>query len=142
MVLKIYNNLAIPPGPGERFADTPMQARANPIFHGNPWYSNLAIQLEGAGEEEYTGYGQSCLFFKSQFFYTATNSIVTKELVFIHMYEVVPSNNLTELIECHEVSLSNNWVVVESDCILRLVHMVPNFAFPNSKRFFVNNYKF
>jgi hypothetical protein len=70
--------------------------------------SDLAIQLEGAGEEEYTGYGQSCLFFKSQFFHTTTNNIVTKELVFIQIYEVVPSNSLTELIGYDEVSLSNN----------------------------------
>ena len=42
--------------------------------------SDLAIQLEGAGEEEYTGYGQSCLFFKSQFFHAVINNIVKKEL--------------------------------------------------------------
>jgi hypothetical protein len=142
MVLKIYNNLAIPLGPGERFTNIPMQARANPTFHGNPWYSDLAIQLEGAEEEEYTSFRLSCLFFKYQLFHTTTNNHVTKKLVFIQMYEVVLSNSLTELIGCNEVSLSNNWVVVESESILQLVHIVLNFAFPNSKWFFVNNYKF
>jgi hypothetical protein len=100
MVLKIYNNLGIRPRPGERFANIPMQTRANPIFHENLWYSNLAIQFQGAKEEESTGYGQSCLFFKSQFFYT-----ITYELVFIHMNKGVPSNSLTKLTECNELRL-------------------------------------
>ena len=142
MVLKIYNNLAIRLGLGECFTNIPMQARANPTFHGNPQYSDLAIQLEGAREEEYTSFRQFFIFFKSQFFHTTTNNIVTKKLAFIQMYEVVLSNSLTELIGCDEVSLSNNWMVVESENILRLVHIVLNFAFPNSKWLFVNNYKF
>jgi hypothetical protein len=139
MILKVYNNLAIPPGPGERFADIAMQARANLAFHGFPWYSDLAIQMDENNEEVF---GRSYLFFKAQFTQFLNNEVVTKELVFVNMYDTVSSNSLKYLVDCEEICLSDKWMVVDSQSILRLVHIVPNFASSNSSKFFINKYKF
>jgi hypothetical protein len=48
-VLHIFNTLAIPVGVEKRFANWPMYARASPSFHGNPRYSDVAIQMEPKG---------------------------------------------------------------------------------------------
>jgi hypothetical protein len=57
-VLHIFSALAIPARVGKRFVDWPMYARASPSFHGNPWYSDVAIQMEPEGLPEETEYAQ------------------------------------------------------------------------------------
>ncbi len=63
-VLHIFSALAIPVGVGKWFANWPMYARASPSFHGNPWYSDVAIQMEPEGLPEESEYAKLRLLFK------------------------------------------------------------------------------
>jgi hypothetical protein len=117
-VLHIFNALAIHARVGKQFADWPMYARASPSFHGNPWYSDVAIQMEPKGlpkEIEYAQlrllfkvdlfqtYAQLRLLFKVDLFQTSNNTLVTKELTLVRMYQKVPPNRLNILIMCEEI---------------------------------------
>jgi len=102
--LHIFSALAIPAGVEKRFADWPMYARASPSFHGSPWYSDVAIQMEPKGLPEEIEYAQLWLLFKVDLFQTSNNALVTKELALVHMYQKVPPNRLNRLIMCEEIN--------------------------------------
>lgn len=141
MLLQVHSSLAIPAGPGERFGDWPMYARATNHFFGLPWYSSIAIQMEGRGDENInTSFGEIRLLFKVNL-YNESNVALTKELALVKMYEVVPQNRVSRLIDCIELRwCTGYYLVVEVANILKVVHVVPNFAIPN--RFFINAFKF
>ncbi len=62
-VLHIFSALTILAGVGKWFVDWPMYARASLSFHGNPWYGDVAIQMELEGLPEETKYVQLQLTF-------------------------------------------------------------------------------
>jgi hypothetical protein len=88
----------MPAGVRKWFADWPMYARASPSFHGNPWYSDVTIQMEPEGLPERTKYVQLRLLFKVDLFQTFDNALVTKELTLVRMYQKIPPNRLNRLI--------------------------------------------
>ncbi len=102
-VLHIFSTLAILAGVGKRFAYWPMYARASPSFHGNPWYSDVVIQMEPKGLPEEIEYAQLWLLFKVDLFQTSNNTLVTKELALVCMYQKVPPNKLNRLLICEEI---------------------------------------
>jgi hypothetical protein len=66
-----------------------MYARASPSFHGNPWYSDVAIQMEPEGHHEEIEYAQLRLLFKVDLFQTSDNALVTKELALVRKESVL-----------------------------------------------------
>jgi len=60
-VLGLSQCLAIPPGARDRYGDWPMYARATINFHGNPYFSNVAFEVEDGIQQIY--YGQVRLLF-------------------------------------------------------------------------------
>jgi hypothetical protein len=159
-VLHIFSALAIPAGVGKRFADWPMYVRASPSFHGNPWYSDVAIQMEPEGLPEEIEYAQLRLLFKVDLFQTFDNALVTKELALVRMYQKVPPNRLNRLIMCEEIKWAlpiwkqptrlstsyemmqplGSYSIIEINNILCAIQVVPNFL--EKTHFFVNSFKF
>jgi hypothetical protein len=72
-----------------------MYARASPSFHGNPWHSDVAIQMEPKGLPEEIEYVQLWLFFKVDLLQTSNNTLVIKELALVCMDQKVPPNRLS-----------------------------------------------
>ncbi len=146
-VLHIFNTLAMPIGVRKRFGDWPMYARASPSFHGNPWYSDVAIQMEPEGLPEETKYAQLRLLFKVDLFQTSDNALIIKELTLVCMYQKVPPNKLNRLIMCEEIKWAlpiwkqptrpstlyemvqqlGSYSVIEINNILRAIQVVPIF---------------
>jgi hypothetical protein len=139
ILLQVYSSLAIPAGDGDRFGDWPMYVRAMGQFFGLPWFSSVAIQMEGGDANTKTSFGEIRLLFKIEL-YNVNNTTLSKELALVKMYEELPQSRLSKLIECIELRWCEDYLVIEVDNILRGVHVLPNFS--TSNRFFVNTYKF
>jgi hypothetical protein len=159
-VLHICSALAIPAGVEKQFTNWPMYARASLSFHGNPWYSDVAIHMEPKGLPEETEYVQLQLLFKVDLFQTSNNTLVTKELTLVRMYQKVPPNKLNRLIMCEEikwvlpilkqptrpstsyemVQQLGSYSIIKINNILHAIQVVPNFL--EKTHFFVNSFKF
>jgi hypothetical protein len=143
-VLRIFSALAVPAGPGERFGDWPLYGRASHDFHGAPYYSDVALQMEDAGMEEITMYAQLRLIFQASFVDLESDLSASKNLAFVHMYKIVRGSRLNELVRCRELvwdpCIHSSYMVVDVATILRVVHIVPNFV--EDGHFFLNKYKF
>jgi hypothetical protein len=141
MLLQVYNSLAIAVGIGERFGDWPMYIRCTNNFFGAPWYSSIAIQMEGDGDvSSDTCFGGIRLLFKLKLS-NENNEILTKELALVKMYEELPQNRISKLIDCIELRWCEGYcLVIEIGNILRAIHVMPNFT--TLGRFFINAYKF
>jgi len=74
--------------------------RASPSFHGNSWYSDVAIHMEPLGLPKKTEYAQVRLLFKVDLFQSSNNTLVIKELALVCMYQKVPPNRLSHLTMC------------------------------------------
>lgn len=137
--------LAVPAGPGDRFGDWPLYVRATYSFHGRPWYSNVALQMEAAGQPANTWYGQVRLFLRHG----------EHCLAFIRIYYERKPDSWSNLTGCIQLSWSMpenvtrteakrmkrpEYIVTDVANILRAIHVVPNFE--KSGCFFINKWKF
>ena len=86
-VLCIFPVLAVPAGPSEQFGEWPLYGCASHEFHGAPYYSNVALQMEDAGMEEITIYAQLQLIFQASFVDLENNLSTSKnfKVIFIKM---------------------------------------------------------
>lgn len=156
-VLQIYTTLAVPAGPGNRFGNWPLYARAIHSFHGEPYYSDVALQMEEAGAEEVTKYGQLRSLFRASFIETESTCMVQKDLALLRMYSELPASRLSKMVKCKELTWvvekakrqrqlhdalvqDPSFLVVDIANILRVFHIVPNFV--EEDHFFINKYKF
>ena len=80
--------IACDPHGTERHASETVIARVAPQFHSLPYFSNVAIQGEAAGDESEDGYGQAVCYIS---FKSYGEDCVTKEhkLVLVRFYEEV-----------------------------------------------------
>jgi hypothetical protein len=105
MLPQVYSLLAIASCIGERFGDWPMYIHCTKIFLGAPWYSSIAIQMEGGGDAS----SDTCFDV-------------------VKMYEELPQNRISKLIDCIELRwCEGNYLVIEVGNILRALHVVSNF---------------
>ncbi len=102
-VLHNFRTLTIHVGVGKRFVDWPLYARTSPSFHGDPWYSDVTIQMEPKGHPKEIKYAQLQLFFNVDLFQTFNNALVIKELALVCICQKVPPNKLSRLIMCEEI---------------------------------------
>ena len=121
-VLCIFPVLAMPAGPSERFGEWPLYGCASHEFHGAPYYSNVALQMEDAGMEEITIYAQLQLIFQASFVDLENNLSTSKNLAFVHMYKVLHGTRLNEMVTCKELvwdpCIHSSYVVVDVATIL------------------------
>jgi hypothetical protein len=80
-----------------------MYARASPSFHGNPWYSDVAIEMKPEGLLKEIEYVQLWLIFRVDLFQTFDNALVTKEFALVCMYQKVLLNRLSRLTMYEEI---------------------------------------
>jgi hypothetical protein len=136
-----------------------MYARASPSFHGDPWYSDVTIQMKPKGHLKETKYAQLWLFFNVDLFQTSNNALVIKELVLVRMYQKVPPNKLSRLIMCEEIKWAlpiwkqltrpntsyemvqqlGSYNIVEIYNIFHVIQVELHFL--KNAHFFVNNFK-
>lgn len=144
-ILGICKALAIPAGPGDRFGDWPLYIRASYCYHGRPWYSDVALQMEAEGQPIETWYGQVRLFIR--------HGDLCLALVRIYI-ELFPDHwdTLTGSIQLSWTLPANltraqakrmkrpEYIVVDVANILRAIHVVPHSGHPG--RYFLNRWKF
>lgn len=149
--------LAVPAGSGNRFGNWPMIARATRLFHDRPYFSHVAIQMEAAGEDPVTSYGQLRLLFTCTVL-TQVENKVTKELAFVHLYESLGVDRVTQcevlhpMLESMDVGSSSDnvyrrrrrdpYMVVDTMNILRVIHLVPHFGQRRPNEYLINRFKF
>jgi hypothetical protein len=61
----VFNSIAIPLGPRQRFVDILMYVKTTLSFHKRPWFNDVCIQMETTGEQKKISYGQLHLLFKA-----------------------------------------------------------------------------
>ena len=86
--------------------------------------------MEGRGDENInTSFGGIRLHFKLNH---ESNVAFTKELALVKMYIVVLQNRVSRLIDCIEFrQCKGHYLVVEVANILKIIHVVSNFAISN-----------
>jgi hypothetical protein len=93
--------LAVPPGAGERYRDWPMYARATANFHGSPYFSNVAFEVEEVGIQHIC-YGQIRLLVhaSSHSNIPGEQSPRQIELVFLKLYTEIENDEWSALTKC------------------------------------------
>lgn len=157
-VLEVKSGIAIPAGEGDRLANWPMIARASSSFHGGPYFSDVAIQMEAAGEDPLTTYGQLRLIFSCDST-SDTGDQEMQELAFLQLYE---SNRRPERVtrctvvrpvseRLHAGGSRDNastqrrrepYLIIQVANILRVVQLIPHYGGLEEEEFLVNHFKF
>jgi hypothetical protein len=102
--------------------------------------------------DEVTKYVQLRLLFQASF-QDIENVMIHKDMAFVHMYKELPSNRLSNLVNCKHLAWADTsqkqgrqvqeqdpcFLIVDVANILHVIHVVPNFL---KNSFFVNKYKF
>jgi hypothetical protein len=141
----VSKTLAVLGGLGGHFSESPLYVRATHTFHGRPWYSNVALQIEKPGESEVTWYGEVHLFMHFS----------VMDLALVKCCCELDEDELGSVLKCAQVSWfvprdytgdqvkrvkRPEYVIIEAAQILRPVHVVPHFG--QKGHFFINKWKF
>lgn len=148
--------VAVTAGVGERFGSWPMIARATRLFHDRPYFSHVSIQMEAAGEQAVTYFGQLRLLFSCKGL-SQDGASVTKDLAFVHLYDLIREDRITKCkvlrpMEGFDARSSQDeasrrrrrepYMVVEVVNVFKVVHLIPYYGGIRKDKFLVNRFKF
>lgn len=135
-----------------------MIAKSIHKFHGDPYFSDVAIQMEGEGEEPLTSYGQLRLVFSSEVI-SDNGDRETRELVLVRWYDckrrperITACLVLQAVPECMDVQSSRDhssrrrrreaYTIIHISSILRVVQLIPHYGTDGEGEVLVNRFKF
>jgi hypothetical protein len=105
-----------------------MYARATASFFGQPWFSNVAIKAEAAGQPPIDWFAQVRLFLSCTICKPGQKETV-QEMAFVRYYAAQPG--FDQVTKCRRLlweQPSQQYRVVSIHNILRLEPLVPNFS--------------
>lgn len=138
----MHTALAVPPGFDTRSAKRAMYARATSSFFGQPWFSNVVIKAEAAGQPPQDWYAQVRLLLSCTIAKPGVKDEL-REMALVQYYqEQAGVDPVTKCKRLRWEQPKRQYRVVSVHNVLRLVHIVPNFSSREREEFFINRFLF